>query len=261
MKELLFVMGMLVICIGYNSQAPSGMVWVKGGEIMMGCNGIHMFDCIYLEERPAHKVKVNDFFMDEHEVTNKEYADFLNDYYKSGENSDKKKLRELIKHPDFGLEKRYTLWFSKPGKEDHPVVWITWYGANEFALFYGKRLPTEAEFEFAAKGKTAKLNEALLNEIAWHQRNSDDILHPIKQKKANGYGLYDLLGNVYEWTNSTWGPYPGGKIDEINKCESCYVIRGGSYKEDYGKSRPTFRHGQPPQNSFKDLGFRCVKDK
>ena len=156
-------------------------------------------------ERPSHMVEVDAFYMDRYEVTAEEYAGFLN-----AGNDRKRDARHQIINEAHGpcVKTRSGKWAAEPGKEKHPAVRLSWYGADAYCRWAGKRLPTEAEWEKAARGGTLTKwhfgdNAALLPQYAWHAEYSGKQTHPVGLKQPNQFGLYDILGNAGEYV-SDW---------------------------------------------------------
>lgn len=161
---------------------------------------------------------------------------------------------------------------SKFKKPDHPVEKVSWYDAEEFCQKLTSthqkegvlpegwrwRLPTEAEWEFAARAGSTDARYGKLETIAWYQKNSEGQTHPVKQKAPNAWGLFDMLGNVSEWCADWDGDYPGGAAtDPVGPVEgSARVIRGGSWECSYKHIRSAFRCWFDPYFLFENLGFR-----
>lgn len=215
--------------------APTGMVYVPVGEFMMGRDDGDEY------ERPAHKVTLKPFFIDVDEVTNEDYMKFIR---ATGRTPPK----DIIK-----LKPRL------------PVVEVTWDDATAYARWAGKRLPTEEEWEFAARGtderrypwgndwKEGMANTATSGMNIWAEVGT----YPGKSP----FGLFDMSGNVWEWTASQLKPYPGGSLS--NKPTSdLRVIRGGAYDSDQNTATTTYRRGYPARGNYDyaKTGFRCAKD-
>jgi len=218
---------------------PPGMTYVRGGNFMMGINNGDVY------EEPAHSVTVKPFFIDVYEVSCGEYELFV----KSAPHS-----------PPKGWQSEN----CPPGMAQAPVYNVTWYDAMAYATWAGKRLPTEEEWEFAARGTDGR---AYPWGAQWNERmaNVGGVYRGIANvgtfKGVSPAGAYDMVGNVWEWTSSDLKPYPGGQLPGAPRGE-LKVIRGGSWKEGPEQATTTYR-GYLFALSSKDYsatGFRCVKD-
>jgi formylglycine-generating enzyme required for sulfatase activity len=312
---------------------PPGMVHIPGGTFMMGSDHPQSLT----QEGPAHEVTVGAFWMDAHEVTNAEFAAFVEatGYVTLAERPvDWEDLKRdappgTPKPPDSLLQPgslvfvpmpgrnmndiAYQSWWkwqlganwrapegpgsSIEGKMDHPVVHIALEDAEAYAKWVGKRLPTEAEWEFAARGgldgarftwgeedplKNPKLANIWQGDfpVANLEEDGFNYTAPVASYPANGYGLHDMAGNVWEWTTDKFDiayyqqvhaqghcHNPTGS-DRVNDPSEPFgrdkrVIKGGSflchvtYCESY---RPSARMAADPNSSQMHLGFRCVQD-
>lgn len=177
------------------------MMFIPAGEFLMGnfqsTRGDH--------DKPIHNVYLDAYYIDSYEVTNAQYARFLNEY---GKNVDAVGHELLVFDGRYCLiEKAGNVYRPKAGYADHPAICITWYGAAMYAQFYNKRLPTEAEWEKAARGglvgriypggDTITRNDA--NYSGTGGKDIWDITAPVGSFAPNGYGLYDVSGNAVEW--------------------------------------------------------------
>jgi formylglycine-generating enzyme required for sulfatase activity len=127
-----------------------------------------------------------------------------------------------------------------------PVDSVTWDEARSYCLAIGGRLPTEVEWEYAARGGTDGARYGDLGEIAWYHANSSGRTHLVKTKAPNAYGLYDMLGNVRQWTA------------EWYKADKTRMLRGGSWLADPKTLRTSYRYGSPPEERHSNIGFRCI---
>ncbi len=325
-----------------NGELPSDMVSIPGGEFTMGSNDSYAF----ANERPAHRVSVAPFALDIYPVTNAKFSKFIEEtgYITVAERSlDWEKMRmqaspdavkpspellqpgSLVFHPTKGpvdLRNMGKWWYwthgaswrspegpgsSIEGRQDHPVVQIAWEDAAAYAAWAGQRLPTEAEWEFAARGGLDR------SRYAWGEEESPDGqvmvnrwtgdfpyendrldgfsgTSPVGSFPANGYGLYDMGGNVWNWCSDLYqgdtfmarasdtqvcydpqGPDPSEKArivrgdpsPALNSGAVRRVIKGGSflchptYCESY---RPAARRGADPDTGSSHVGFRCAAD-
>jgi len=142
------------------------------------------------------------------------------------------------------------------------VNWVDWSQAKGDCEWAGKRRPTEAEWEKAARGGTAGPRYGELEAIAWYEGNSRGATHPVGMKQSNAYGLYDMLGNVWEWCSDWFGEgyYQGAPEREPAGPGSgqCRVLRGGSWYAVTGVVRASARNWRHPDNRFDNRGFRCA---
>lgn len=235
-------------------------ILVKGGSFKMGS-----YD--FEDASPIRRVYIDDFYMGKYQITNKQYAYFLNEYGSDKVKSGKYKNKEMSYSDD--LEKSSGLWKPKTGLENHPVSEVTWYGANEFCLFYELRLPTEAEWEFTAKGgkksKSYKYSGGNnIDEVAWHHDNSEGQTHPVGKKMPNTLDIYDQSGNVWElcadWYDEDYYKESPEKNPKGPQNGEYLVCRGGSWYAASNYNRLTYRDKMEPFNNGPDIGFRCVKD-
>jgi iron(II)-dependent oxidoreductase len=220
--------------------APEGMLYVKGGTFQMGRDDGDEY------ERPAHEVTVSSFFIDKYEITCEQYQKFVDATHHST--------------PPNWKEGRFPV-----GSEKLPVTGVTWDDANAYAEWAGKRLPTEEEWEFAARGNDGR-RYTWGNDWRPNAANSSDT----SANKLVDVGTFadgrspsgamDMIGNVWEWTASDLTAYPGGRLPS-EPAKDSRVIRGGSWKEDKNQATTTYR-GFLAARGAKDYsatGFRCVK--
>jgi len=287
------------------------MVWIAGGTFLMGSNDF------YPEERPAHRVAVAGFWIDRHPVTNREFAEFVRmaEYVTVAERTPNRADYPGIdpamlvpgslvfkKPPRSAAARRDLSWWSYvpgaswrcpegpasdlSGRDDHPVVHIAYEDAEAYARWAGKALPTEAEWEFAARGG---LDSAVFTwgrdcspdgqqyantwqgEFPWENLCLDgyERTSPVGVFPANGFGLYDMAGNVWEWTADMFAAHPHQhakaccvpKAGEPAADIPRRVVKGGSYlcAPNYCfRYRPAARQGEAIDTSACHIGFRCV---
>ncbi len=310
-------------------QSPAGMRRIDGGTFTMGS------EVYYPEERPLRRVKVDPFWIDETPVTNREFARFVDatgyrtvaevppdpadypgllpDYAQPGslvftKTAGPVPLTDYHRWWSFtlGADWRHPL---GPGSDidsldlwDHPVVQIAYADAEAFANWAGKALPTEAEFEFAARGGLEGKEFAWGDELApggqmlanfWQgifpfantREDGWERTSPVRSYPANGYGLYDLIGNVWEWTQDWWSDQP--LVPVKDRRQSCCtisnprgarrkdsldpaqpelnigrkVLKGGSHLcalNHCQRFRPAARHPEMVDTATSHIGFRCV---
>jgi sulfatase modifying factor 1 len=302
----------------------SDMVFIPGGTFRMGS------DKHYPEEAPVHSVTVGAFWIDRTPVTNREFRKFVNatHYVTFAEiPPDPKDYPGALPHmlkagslvfnpPNHPVDTRdWSQWWefkfganwrrpygpgsSISGREDHPVVHISYRDAEAYAKWVNKDLPTEAEFEFAARGGLDGAEYAWGEELTPGNRHManlwqgvfpcenlalDGYMHtsPVTAFPPNGYGVYDLIGNVWEWTSDWFSPKheanmpkaccipenPRGGPEEASY-DTCLpniriprkVLKGGSHlcAPNYCRRyRPAARHAEPIDTSTSHVGFRCV---
>jgi formylglycine-generating enzyme required for sulfatase activity len=145
--------------------------------------------------------------------------------------------------------------------ENMPTVNVTWDDAQAYCGWVGGRLPTEAEWEYAARGGSTKARYGPIDEVAWYSNNSGGQTHDVAQKRANGLGLYDMLGNVWEWVNDWYDQnyYQNSPSQDPRGSASRWVrvLRGGSWYVDPWFVRVSYRLRENPTHWNYNFGFRC----
>jgi len=308
-----------------GSGQPAPMVFIEGGTFRMGS------DKHYSEEAPAHNVTVSGFFIDPTPVTNAQFRKFVE---ATGHVTfaeippDRKDYPGALPHmlkagslvfapPDGPVDLRnWSQWWtfkfganwqrpygpgsSIKGLDDHPVVHVAFTDAEAYAKWAGKELPTEAEWEFAARGGLDGAEFAWGDELipggtymanTWQGNFPHENLKldgyertsPVKTYPPNGYGLYDMIGNVWEWTIDWYttkhpadapktccipqNPRGGAEDQSYDPCQPKIkiprkVIKGGSHlcAPNYCRRyRPAARHAEPIDTSTSHVSFRCIK--
>jgi formylglycine-generating enzyme required for sulfatase activity len=279
------------------------MIWIPGGDFLMGSSDF------YREERPVRRESVDGFWIDAHPVTNAEFGRFVE---ATGYVTLCERPPDPAMYPDadpallvpgslvfqqppepVSLRDNRAWWAYLPGadwrrpagpgsaidgRDDHPVVHVAYEDAVAYAAWAGKELPTEAEWEYAARGGLDGAPYAWGDEAApggrimantwqgrfpWENLETDGYAgtSPVDAFPANGYGLHDMIGNVWEWTASSLAPQqsccaPSGPG------EARRVVKGGSHlcAPNYClRYRPAARQGEAVDTSTCHIGFRCVR--
>lgn len=263
LPAILIIVVMLFGCshqrLVVRQEPPDMMAYIPAGEFEMGSNEgegrIGM--TIGVDEIPKHMVYVKDFYIDRYEVTNSQFMDFLvktNNHYR----------------PSHWEEKGT---FSN-NEDNHPVVDVDWLDADSYCRWAGKRLPTEAEWEKAARGTDGRL-WPWGNEYEPAKANTEEAgsawTSPVGSYQADvsPYGVYDMAGNVREWTDGWYVSYPGNTVSSDYYTGPYRVLRGGSYATSlYRNGRTASRFAVNSTiatrahnwHSDFDHGFRCARD-
>lgn len=249
-----------------RSLAPEGMVLIPAGKFLMGSEDEEAES----NENPVHPVHVDAFYMDMYPVTNEQFKTFIDANPELG--------KDQI--PDEYAASRYlsdwngTDYPSEKG--NHPVAYVSWYAAAAYAQWVGKRLPTESEWEKAARGglegKKYPWGDEIDESKANYGRNIGDTT-AVGSYQSNGYGLYDMAGNVLEWCMDEWdsdfyskssdeNPVSGEVIsfenDDFTNVKTARVLRGGSWGSNPSLLRVSYRDGSGPSLTSTDVGFRCA---
>lgn len=343
MKRFLALVFLMALATTQTTKADiDGMVLIPGGEFTMGSNAPEAFP----NEKPAHRVRVASFYIDDQPVTNSEFAKFVEatGYKTVAERPvDWEELKKQVppgtpKPPDDLLQpgslvfhspsgpvdlKDMSQWWvwtngaswkhpegpgsSIAGRENHPVVQVAWEDAEAYAKWLGKRLPTEAEWEFAARGglegkryawgdEECPGGKVMLNrwtgKFPYFNDKKDGFsgTSPVGSFPANGYGLFDMGGNVWNWCSDIYRadtfasrsakpeiccdpkgpsttedevPVSGDPSPPTVPGVERRVTKGGSFlcHPDYCESyRPSARRGTPPDTATSHTGFRCALD-
>lgn len=233
------------------------MVIIKGGSFVRGSTDGNR------DEMPQHKVILDSFAIDVHPVTNEQFVRFLE---AMGGIKDTNH-HDMLRFKDSRINSSKGKFSIESGYLKHPVVGVTWYGAVAYAKWLGKRLPTEAEWEVAACGGIEQALYPTGEEIEKTQANffSFDTTG-VKSYPPNGYGLYDMAGNVYEWCQDWYGynyyetsvqepTDPNGPLQGVYR-----VLRGGCWKSLKEDLRCAKRHRNNPGTVNSTYGFRCAAE-
>jgi hypothetical protein len=216
-----------------NPKDGQTYVWIPPGRFTIGCSPGD--SSCEKDEFPSHAVRIRQgFWMSRTEVTKGEYA--------KGRGS------------------------SIPSAEgDLPAADVDWQDAKRYCTAVGGRLPTENEWEYAARAGSTSSRYDVLADIGWYADNSDDHVHPVAQKTANTFGLFDMLGNVYEWVAdryfNAYDEEDSGSVVEPLAGNASGVARGGGFESPAKDLRASNRWGVPPDMAQGNIGFRCVADR
>jgi formylglycine-generating enzyme len=308
-----------------DGRPPKDMVWIPGGEFLMGSSDF------YPEERPVHRVGIDGFWMDEHPVTVAEFRRFVK---ATGHITWAERAPDPADYPGAILEllvpgslvftgssgpvdlsniQNWWTWCpgadwrhpegpgsTLDGRDRHPVTHVAFSDAQAYASWAGKELPSEAEWEYAARGgldgkvfcwgdEFAPRGRMMANtwqgEFPWQNLLLDgyERTSPVKSFPPNGYGLYDMAGNVWEWTSDFFSPVHTGEAEHacctphnprVSSPEESYdkgapgehiprrVTKGGSHlcAPNYClRYRPAARQGQAVDSTTSHIGFRCAR--
>jgi sulfatase modifying factor 1 len=241
-----------------------GMVLVPEGPFQMGSEGWGQFEC------PVHEVHLDGFWIDETPVTNAQFSEFVRHTGFRTE-AEKAGLAWGFAAGKYGSVPGLS-WrsYSLPGREDHPVVVVTWNDASAYARWAGKRLPTEAEWEKAARGgSTGNLypwgNELLDGCQCNFGKNPADVppTTAVKEHRPNRFGIYDLVGNVWQWCADWYSEGYYVSSPRTNPTGPCggvtRVRRGGSWNVIQSfRLRCANRGAMDPSSAVPNVGFRCA---
>ena len=253
------------------------MVFVKGGQFIMGSNKIQRTIEQGIDERPEHIVNLNSFWIGKYVVTVGEFRKFMNShtYVTDAEKQGFSYCfdgKNLIYRKDGVNWECDVLGNKRINEENDPVIHVSQYDAIAYCNWLSKlsgkayRLPTEAEWEYAAKGglrhdtfEYSGGND--MEQLGWYAWNSDYTTHPVGKKKPNGLGLYDMSGNVWEWCSDKLGPYSAEEQTNPTGADtgSFAVMRGGGWRYFAINCRCTIRRGMHPDFNGSGPGFRLVK--
>lgn len=258
-KRIIFIcLLFLLSCSRENAPKIEGMVYIPSGEFIMGSEDIDTEGLakefgerrgrFYEDERPVRKISLGGFYIDKYEVTNKQYKAFVD--------------ATGYPPPQTWEGGKYT-----DGQDDHPVNNVTWFDANTYCTWAGKRLLIEEEWEKAARGPYG-------NKYTWGNEYDENKANLNKGATApvgsyetdkSYYGVYDMGGNVMEWIDAWYEPYPGSKAENKDFGKQYRILRGGSgsvaghYSLGKLYARTSFRHYYLPDGAGNDGGIRCAK--
>jgi uncharacterized protein (TIGR02145 family) len=251
--------------------APLEFVTVRCGTFEMGSNEGDE------REMPEHSITLSSFEISKYEVTFIQFIEFLNDIQCNSYGNFNDSVYGNVPYlnmtsaaigydgSNFNFKAK-----SYAATADCPVSYVTWYGASAFSRWAGGRIPTEAEWEYAASGGTESKNfyfsgSNSYDDIAWNSYNSNLESHPIGLKNPNELGIFDMSGNVWEWCND-WYSDEYYKISPLTNPQGFSegtgrVIRGGSWSNFDHQDRVVFRSLKEPDKDANDLGFRVSRNK
>ena len=275
----------LVLVAGLFGEAPTkpeppeGMVLIPGGTFQMGSEDEEAEDW----EKPVHTVHLDAFYIDIYEVTNAQFKAFVD----ANPQWQKDNIKDRFNYGSY-----LYFWTGNDypaGKADHPVQTVTWYAAMAYAEWAGKRLPTEAEWEYAARGgiagqkypwgDTISVADANYSEYDenWELKSGIGDTTPVGQYPTNSYGLYDMAGNVWEWCLDGWdtdfyaesdnsrNPIAGGETVQWLRenftnipSQSQRILRGGGWRYNDAQDLRVARRGAE-WAFLPNGGFRCVR--
>ena len=286
-----------------QAQATAGMIYLTGGEFLMGTNSAEGFPAD--GEGPVRKVTVQPFYMNPFAVTNVQFLAFVTatNYKTEAERFGwsfvfssflsaytAKNVKQTVAGTPWWAVVDRAYWAKPEGPDttilidrlDHPVVHVSWNDAMAYCKWAGKRLPTEAEWEYAARGGLVQMTYPWGDEFrpngkqrcnSWQgsfpinntQEDGDAGTAPVHAFKPNGFGLYNMSGNVWEWCSDWFSKDLLNKGDSNNPQGPSFgetkVIRGGSYlchKSYCNRYRVAARSSNTPDSSTGNIGFRCV---
>jgi len=222
----------------HNPKDGLNYAWIPAGHFTMGCS-VQDSECKD-DEKPTHRVEIeNGFWMGQTEVTVAAYQRFV---------------------------PKYTP--PLPGMDGNmPVLGVGWAEAKNFCAAMDGRLPTEAEWEYAARAGSPEPYYGTISAIAWYGKNSGDTLHAVGKKQPNAFGLFDMLGNVSEWVLDRYfdkysldAAATGPQVEQPLEGNAWAVARGGFWQSDAAALRVSHRLAQEPDGNEIPIGFRCASD-
>jgi formylglycine-generating enzyme required for sulfatase activity len=240
---------------------PGSMALIDGATFEMGTDSAEIPQLaaryavsrtdVFEAELPKRRVRLGPYLVDRFEVTNAEFATFLE------RNPQWQPDRIPARYHNGRYLEHWTAGLYPSGTSDHPVTNVPWFAARAYCQATGKRLPTEAEWEYAARGgergEMFPWGAALPDSTRANWSDSGhDATVPVGRYPANGYGLFDMAGNVWEYTADEW---PAGADGVVR-----YGIRGGSYGAAVVNLRVRFRDSHPATGAGPHVGFRCARD-
>ena len=267
------------------TSTPNNLIHINGGTFMMGSP---TSEPERIDNEIQHQVTVSSFYMGKCPVTVSEFRRFVN---ATGYRTDAEKSGGEYVWTNSGLERKADANWRNPyfsQDDNHPVVLVSWFDAIQYCNWLseqerlttaytingnnvilernttGYRLPTEAEWEYACRaGTTTAYNTGatISDNTGWYSANSGNQTHPVGQKSANAWGLYDMHGNVCEWCWDWWGDYSNGaQTDPTGASSGSYrVIRGGCWRDIAQYVCSAYRSYSDPPSGNILIGFRLVR--
>ena len=244
---------------------PVPMVTIPGGSFSMGCDVANSADSCFEDALPLRTVTVPGFAIDQYEVTNGRYQQCVDD--------------SACEAPAFRRSSTRAEYYGNPAYADFPVIYITWFDANAYCQWTGKRLPTEAEWEKAARGTAdtrwwpwGAETDSCTRLNYRHFTPAREFFYCVGDTVAVGtipanrspYGVWDMAGNVWEWTQDWYDEHyyasapdnnPQGPVDGEKKS-----LRGGGWRSPWYRARVPYRWDHHPNAVADTIGFRCVRD-
>jgi len=239
------------------------MVLIQAGDFWMGSETGND------DEKPVHRVSLDAFYIDKYEVTNAQFAVFLNAKGNQVEGS----VPWLEENDWVNVLQIGGTWQAREGFADHPVIWVSWYGAQAYCTWRGVRLPTEAEWEKAARGGLEGTLYPWGDELAVCDKDAPNSAQfgdcegdtaPVGSFTPNGYGLYDMAGNawewVYDWHDEDQTYFRNSPSHDPTGPESGIyrVLRGGAWDTSPESLQVSSRNRAAPDMHLDLIGFRCA---
>jgi len=220
------------------------MMYVPAGEFTMGSD-------TYDDEKPIHSVNLDAYYIDKFEVTNAKYAECVD--------------AGVCDSPKQSASYTRTAYYSNPEFDNYPVIYVSWDMAKTYCEWRGGRLPTEAEWEKAARGLDGRTypwgEDISCDKLNYNNCKGDTTKVGSYAAGVSPYGLYDMAGNVWEWTSSLYKPYPyttnDGREDSLSS--NSRALRGGSWVSGDDVVRSAVRYNLAPDYILNFIGFRCAR--
>ncbi len=259
-----------------GGEAPAGMVFVPGGRFLMGTDPADLpeimerFEITRVEmlqpEFPQHPVRVEDFFLDRTDVTNADFVEFVRvnpEWSREGADASLHNGRYL---------EHWTPEGPREADVQRPVTFVTWYAASAYCDWRGKRLPSEAEWEYAAGGADPSRlypwgSTPPSDDLVTWSGSGRDRPDPVASHPPTELGLYDMAGNVWEfladeWRDSYDEPQPArdpAAAETRQRVDTRYAVRGGSYGASAANMRIRYRDSHHANDAREMVGFRCAR--